>query len=42
MKDIVTYNLGGNNFFKLADLGAALGFGVAYDEDSRTMLVSSK
>ena len=41
-KDIVAYNLGGNNFFKLADLGAALGFGVAYDEDSRTMLVSSK
>ena len=41
-KDIVAYNLGGNNFFKLADLGTALGFGVAYDEATRTMLVTSK
>ena len=40
-KDIVAYNLGGNNFFKLADLGNALGFGVAYDEATRTMLVTS-
>ena len=41
-KDIVAYNLGGNNFFKLAELGKALGFGVAYDETTRTMLVTSK
>ncbi len=41
-KDIVAYNLGGNNFFKLADLGKALGFGVSYDEATRTMLVTSK
>ena len=41
-KNIVAYNLGGNNFFKLADLGTALGFGVAYDETTRTMLVTSK
>lgn len=42
VKDIVAYNLGGNNFFKLADLGSAIGFGVAYDETTRTMLVTSK
>ena len=41
-KDIVAYNLGGNNFFKLKDLGAALGFGVDYDEATRTMLITSK
>jgi len=41
-KEIVAYNLGGNNFFKLADLGEAIGFGVDYDEATRTMLVTSK
>lgn len=41
-KDIVAYMLEGNNFFKLADLGQALGFGVAYDPDTNTMLVTSK
>lgn len=41
-KDIVAYMLEGNNFFKLADLGSALGFGVAYDSDTNTMLVTSK
>ena len=41
VKDIVAYHLGGNNFFKLADLGEALGFGVAYDDVTRTMLVTS-
>ena len=40
-KDVVAYNLGGNNFFKLRDLGAALGFGVDYDEATRTMLVTA-
>ena len=36
------YNLGGNNFFKLRDLGEALSFGVDYDEATRTVLITSK
>lgn len=39
--DLRAYNIGGYNFFKLRDLGNALGFGVDYDEDSGTMLVDS-
>lgn len=38
---VSVYNIGGNNFFKLADLGAALGFGVSYDEASNTAEISS-
>jgi len=38
---LTAYNLGGNNFFRLRELGAALGFGVDYDETTRTMLVTS-
>lgn len=33
------YNIGGNNYFKLRDLGAALGFGVDYDTAKRTVLL---
>ena len=40
--DLTAYNLGGNNFFKLAELGARLGFGVAYDQATRTMVVTTK
>ena len=36
------FNLGGNNYFKLRDLGSALGFGVDYDEATRTMLVDTE
>ena len=36
------YNIGDNNFFKLRELGEKLGFGVDYDEATRTMLVTSK
>ena len=42
--DLTAYNIGGekgNNYFRLKDLGKALGFGVKYDEDTRTVLVSS-
>ena len=35
------YNINGNNFFKLRDLGSALGFEVGYDDASRTMLIST-
>ncbi|MFY0389683.1 S41 family peptidase [Hominicoprocola fusiformis] len=36
------YNIGGNNYFKLCDLGDALGFTVDYDADSNTAIVLSK
>ncbi len=39
---LAPYNIGGNNFFALRDLGAALGFGVDYDKDTNTMLVTTK
>ena len=35
------YNIDGYNYFKLCDLGEALGFYVGYNEVSRTMLVGS-
>ena len=40
--DLSVYNIGGeqgSNYFKLRELGDALGFRVSYDEVSRTMLV---
>ena len=40
--ELAAFNIGGNNFFKLRDLGTALGFGVDYDEATATMLVTSK
>jgi hypothetical protein len=40
--DMTVYNIGGNNFFKLQELGEKLGFGVAYDAETRTMLVTSE
>jgi|GEM_PF-6353539 len=39
---VIGYNLGGNNFFKLRDLGDALNFLVDYDPDTGTMLIDSK
>ena len=42
VKDIVAYNLEGNNFFKLQDLGDAIGFGVEYDKETDTMLITSE
>ena len=36
------YNIGGNNYFKLRDLGSALGFTVAFDADANTAVVLSK
>lgn len=35
------YNIGGNNYFKLRDLGKAVGFDVDYDEINQAMLVDS-
>ena len=39
--DIGAYNLGGNNFFKLRDLGNVLGFTVDYDQASNTAIILS-
>ena len=36
------FNLGGNNFFRLRDLGDMIGFYVGYDEVTRTILVNSR
>ena len=38
---LAPYNIGGNNYFALRELGEALGFGVDYDEATATMLVST-
>ena len=40
--DLAAYNIGGNNFFKLRDLGTALNFDVDYDGATSTMIVKSK
>lgn len=40
-REIDAYNIGGSNFFRLSDLGDLLGFGVSYDEASRTVVVDS-
>ncbi len=40
--DLDAWNIGGNNFFRLRDLGGALNFDVDYDEATRTMLVWSR
>jgi len=40
--DLTAFNIGGNNFFKLRELGEKLGFGVDYDQASNTMVVTSK
>lgn len=38
---IKAYNIGGNNFFKLRDLGDLLSFYVGYQEDTKTAVVLS-
>ncbi len=40
--ELTAYNIGGNNFFKLRDLGEKLGFGVDWDGATSTMVVKSK
>ena len=36
------YNIGGNNYFKLRDLGELLGFGVDYDQSTNTAKIEAK
>lgn len=39
--DLSVYNIGGSNFFKLRELGDALGFTVGYDQATNTVTVTS-
>lgn len=36
------YLVAGNNYFRLRDLGKELGFGVAYDYKTKTVLIDSE
>lgn len=40
--DLSVFNLGGNNYFKLRDLGEAIGFSVDYDASTNTAIVKSE
>ncbi len=40
--DIAAYNLANNNFYKLKDLGKALGFDVQYEPETNTAIIVSK
>jgi hypothetical protein len=39
---LTAYNIDGNNYFKLRDLGEALNFGVFYDEASKTISIDTQ
>jgi hypothetical protein len=39
--DLTVYNIGGNNYFKLRDLGQALNFGVGWDNSTKTVSIST-
>ena len=39
---LTAYSIGGNNYFKLRDLGDALGFTVGWDSDSMTVTISAQ
>ena len=39
---ISVYNIAGNNYLKLRDLQAYLGFGLQYDEESRTVVITTQ
>ncbi len=41
-KELTAYNIDGNNFFKMRDLGEALDFNVEFDSSSNTVVVKSK
>ncbi|MBR5756504.1 MAG: hypothetical protein IKX96_02990, partial [Firmicutes bacterium] len=42
VSDLSVYNIGNNNFFKLRDLGNALGFDVSYDALTDTAVIESR
>lgn len=39
---VSVYNVAGNNYFKLRDLQAYLGFGLSYNESTRTVVITSR
>ena len=39
---VTVYNIGGNNYFRLRDLQPWLGFGLRYDEGSRTVVITTQ
>lgn len=39
LTNFTAYNIGGNNYFKLRDLGQALGFNVTWDDATRTVSI---
>lgn len=41
-KDLTAYNIGGNNFFKLRELGTELDFNVDFDADNNMVVIESK
>lgn len=41
MSTVSAYNIGGNNYFKLRDLGTLLGFTVDYDASTNTTIITS-
>ena len=40
--NLTAYSIGGNNYFKLRDLGDALGFGVDWDNATSTVTISAQ
>lgn len=40
--DLTAYNIDGNNYFKLRDLGSVLGFDVSWDDATRTVSITTK
>jgi len=40
-KALIAYNINGNNYFKLRDLGGRLNFSVDYDEKTNTILITT-
>ena len=41
-KSLTAYNIGGNNFFKLRELGTALNFNVDFKQDTNTVVIESQ
>ncbi len=39
LEGLSVYNIGGSNYFRLRELGEILGFGVDYDEETRTVCI---
>jgi hypothetical protein len=42
LKKLTAYNIGGNNYFKLRDIAAAIDFGVTWDSGTNTIRIDTK